>query len=196
MRWPFDFVARQRCTARPSICSSSSNCRSSRPAATIGAFGAATARELVRDHVLRLTYIAHDLAPFACDLVCGGAPFPWDPEQRRHLRARLDALYFHLYGLSRKDAAYVICLESAAPVCDFVGPSLRRLLAGRRLAVVALRRRAPAERRVRPLLVVGCFTRRSCRSVRAVCSTISVDGLHIAHSSGMMSLAGMEQDKA
>ena len=27
---------------------------------------------------------------------------------RRHLRARLDALYFHLYGLTRKDAEYVL----------------------------------------------------------------------------------------
>ena len=71
-------------------------------------FGAATARELVRDHVLRLTYTAHDLEPFARDLGCAGPPFPWDPEQRRHLRARLDALYFHLYGLSREDAAYVL----------------------------------------------------------------------------------------
>ena len=26
----------------------------------------------------------------------------------RHLRARLDALYFHLYGLSRDDAGYVL----------------------------------------------------------------------------------------
>ena len=31
-------------------------------------FGSTTARELVRDHVLRLTYTAHDLAPFARDL--------------------------------------------------------------------------------------------------------------------------------
>ena len=29
-------------------------------------------------------------------------------EERRHLRARLDALYFHLYGLSREDASYVL----------------------------------------------------------------------------------------
>ena len=35
-------------------------------------------------------------------------PFPWDEEQRRHLRARLDALYFHLYGLSRADASYIL----------------------------------------------------------------------------------------
>ncbi len=29
-------------------------------------------------------------------------------QQRRHLRARLDALYFHLYGLDRDDAGYVL----------------------------------------------------------------------------------------
>ena len=28
--------------------------------------------------------------------------------ERRHLRARLDALYFLLYGLNRDDAAYVM----------------------------------------------------------------------------------------
>ena len=28
-------------------------------------FGETTARDLVRDHVLRLTYTAHDMAPFA-----------------------------------------------------------------------------------------------------------------------------------
>ncbi len=35
-------------------------------------------------------------------------PFVWDDDERRHLRARLDALYFHLYGLSRDDAGYVL----------------------------------------------------------------------------------------
>ena len=71
-------------------------------------FGNTTARDLVRDHVLRLTYTARDMARFACDLGYVGPPFTWNPEQRRHLRARLDALYFHLYGLSREDAAYVL----------------------------------------------------------------------------------------
>ena len=37
-----------------------------------------------------------------------GPPFIWDDEERRHLRARLDALYFHLYGLSRDDADYIL----------------------------------------------------------------------------------------
>ena len=71
-------------------------------------FGATTARELVRDHVLRLTYTAHDMAPFARDLGYDGPPFIWDEEERRHLRARLDALYFHLYGLDKDDPEYVL----------------------------------------------------------------------------------------
>ena len=71
-------------------------------------FGDKTAREIVREHVLELTYTAHDMAPFARDLGYEGPPFVWDEEDRRHLRARLDALYFHLYGLSREDAAYVM----------------------------------------------------------------------------------------
>ena len=71
-------------------------------------FGGVTARELVRDHVLRLTYTAHDMAPFARDLGHDGPPFAWDEEGRRHLRGRLDALYFHLYGISRDDAGYIL----------------------------------------------------------------------------------------
>ena len=71
-------------------------------------FGDTTARELVRDHVLRLTYTAYDMRPFAQDLGYDGEPFTWDAAERRHLRARLDALYFHLYGLSKEDAGYVM----------------------------------------------------------------------------------------
>ena len=58
--------------------------------------------------MLRLTYTAHDLAPFARDLGYAGPPFVWNTEDRRHLRARLDALYFHLYGLPREDAGYIL----------------------------------------------------------------------------------------
>ena len=71
-------------------------------------FGDKTARDLVHDHVLRLTYTANDMAPFARDLGYDGPPFIWDEEERRHLRARIDALYFHLYGLPREDASYVL----------------------------------------------------------------------------------------
>ena len=71
-------------------------------------FGDKTAGDLVRDHVLRLTFTADDMFPFAQDLGYTGLPFAWDAEERRHLRARLDALYFHLYGLSRDDAGYIL----------------------------------------------------------------------------------------
>ena len=71
-------------------------------------FGDKTAKEIVRDHVLRLTYTANDMAPFAKDMGYDGPPFTWDEEERRHLRARLDALYFHLYGISREDADYIL----------------------------------------------------------------------------------------
>ena len=71
-------------------------------------FGPKTAGQIVREAVLELTYTAHDMAPFARALGCHGPPFIWDEENRRHLRARLDALYFHLYGLTRQDASYVL----------------------------------------------------------------------------------------
>lgn len=64
--------------------------------------GTSTAEAIVRDHVLRLSYTAHDLAPFARDQGHAGPPFAWDEEERLHLRARLDALYFLLYGLDRE----------------------------------------------------------------------------------------------
>ena len=71
-------------------------------------FGHTTARELVCDHVLQLTYTAFDMTPFARDLGYDGPPFDWDEEVRCHLQARLDALYFHLYGLSLEDAEYIL----------------------------------------------------------------------------------------
>ena len=71
-------------------------------------FGKKTAAELVRDHVLRLTFTSDDMSAFARDLGYTGLPFVWDAEERRHLRARLDALYFHLYGLSKDDAGYIL----------------------------------------------------------------------------------------
>ncbi|NOT20304.1 MAG: restriction endonuclease [Sideroxydans sp.] len=64
--------------------------------------------DFVRNEVLRLSYTAHDLAPFARDLGYDGAPFKWNEEDRRHRLARLDALFFNLYGINRDDAAYIL----------------------------------------------------------------------------------------
>ncbi len=72
-------------------------------------FGPKTAAEIVREAVLELTYTAHDMAPFA--VAIGHVdengevlpPFRWDDERRLNLRAKLDALFFHLYGVTDRD---------------------------------------------------------------------------------------------
>ena len=48
------------------------------------------------------------MAPFAADQGYSGPPFAWDPEDRLRRRARLDAVFFHLCGLDRDDAGYVM----------------------------------------------------------------------------------------
>ena len=58
--------------------------------------------------VLELTYTAWDIKPFAHDVGYEGPPFRWNPERRFLLRCELDAAFFHLYGLSRDDADYVM----------------------------------------------------------------------------------------
>lgn len=75
------------------------------PAAYARQFGPKTAADIVREAVLELTYTAHDMAPFARDMGYVDAsgevrpPFAWDEDRRLALRAKLDALYFILYGV-------------------------------------------------------------------------------------------------
>jgi hypothetical protein len=78
------------------------------PARFAEPLGPGTVADLVRREVLRLSYTAHDLAPFARDLGFDGSPFVWEAEDRRHRMARLDALFFRLYGLDRDEAGYVL----------------------------------------------------------------------------------------
>ena len=104
----FDFIARQKVQGQHLTWYTIEQFPVLTPDSYHRRFGDHTAADLVRDHVLRLTYTAHDMAPFARDLGHHGPPFLWDDEDRRHLRARLDALYFHLYGLTRDDAQYIL----------------------------------------------------------------------------------------
>ena len=75
--------------------------------------------------MLELTYTAHDMASFARHLGYvdeAGAvrpPFRWDEDRRLRLRARLDAVFFHLYGVTdRDDVRYVY---STFPIVDQSG---------------------------------------------------------------------------
>lgn len=77
-------------------------------------FGDKTAAQIVCDAVLELTYTSHDIADFARDLghvdEAGTVlpPFKWDDDRRLMLRAKLDALFFQLYGITdRDDVRYI-----------------------------------------------------------------------------------------
>ncbi len=72
-------------------------------------FGPKTACEIVQESVLELTYTSHDMVPFAREMGhvdrAGKvkAPFTWDEARRLYLRAKLDAVFFLLYGISDRD---------------------------------------------------------------------------------------------
>ncbi len=74
-------------------------------AAYARSFGTKTAAGIVREAVLELTYTANDVIPFARDMghldAAGDVlpPFVWNEDRRVRLRAKLDALYFILYGV-------------------------------------------------------------------------------------------------
>ncbi|MEU8907809.1 Eco57I restriction-modification methylase domain-containing protein [Streptomyces mirabilis] len=65
-------------------------------------------RHFISRRMLELAYTASDMAPFACDLGDTGTPFRWDEARRVVIRAELDALFFHLYGISRDDVDYIL----------------------------------------------------------------------------------------
>ncbi|WP_269716141.1 Eco57I restriction-modification methylase domain-containing protein [Caulobacter sp. NIBR2454] len=91
------------------------------PSGYARSFGEKSAADIVRRAVLELTYTSHDMEPFARDMNHVGAdgkvppPFVWDEARRLNLRAKLDALYFILYGVfdpanptqSRDDIRYI-----------------------------------------------------------------------------------------
>jgi Eco57I restriction-modification methylase len=77
------------------------------PCAWAGGAGE-TLRDWLLPRVLELTYTAWDLEPFARDCGWFGPPFVWDGARRFQLRCELDAAFFHLYGLTRDDAAYIL----------------------------------------------------------------------------------------
>ncbi|MEP2942344.1 MAG: hypothetical protein ABJO72_00945 [Hyphomicrobiales bacterium] len=80
----------------------------------ITSFGTKTATECIREAILELIYTAHDMAPFARDMGyvddAGDVkpPYSWDEERRLRLRAKLDAIFFNLYGITdRDDVRYI-----------------------------------------------------------------------------------------
>jgi len=118
---PFDFVLRQKVQGQNLNWFIVEQLPVIPPAAYSRMFGPKSAADIVREAVLELTYTAHDMAPFARDMGHVDAsgevlpPFVWNEDRRLALRAKLDALYFILYGVfdpaspdvSRDDIRYI-----------------------------------------------------------------------------------------
>ena len=62
----------------------------------------------IRDRVRELTVTSWRMAPFARDMGDFGPPFRWLPARREQIRAELDAMMFHVYGLDRDEVDYVL----------------------------------------------------------------------------------------
>jgi hypothetical protein len=110
----FDFVARQKVQGQHLNWYILEQTPVIAPVAFDQSIGGMKIADYIRTEVLALTYTAHDLAPFARDLGYVEAdgsvkpPFVWNPDDRAHRMARLDALFFHLYGLDDADADYIL----------------------------------------------------------------------------------------
>ena len=78
--------------------------------------------QFIVPRVLELTYTSKEMEGFANDLGFGGPPFPWDDERRHCLRCELDAIFAHMYGLTRSDLEWI--LDAKAPSSSF--PSLKQ----------------------------------------------------------------------
>jgi len=62
----------------------------------------------ITPRILELTFNANDMIPFARELGDTYSPFLWIEERRLIIRAELDALFFHLYGIARDDVDYIM----------------------------------------------------------------------------------------
>ncbi|MGQ0634486.1 MAG: Eco57I restriction-modification methylase domain-containing protein [Planctomycetaceae bacterium] len=71
-----------------------------------------TLEHWISDRVLKLSCTAEDISPLAnaCDFKGsrGDGIHLWKDSERAELRAELDAAYFHLYGIERDDAEYIL----------------------------------------------------------------------------------------
>ncbi len=64
--------------------------------------------EWISARVVELYYTSHDMKAFGDEANDNLRPFVWDERRRALMRAELDAAFFHLYGVSRDDADYIL----------------------------------------------------------------------------------------
>ena len=108
---PFDYCARQKVGGLNFTYFTMRQLPALRPAAYVIPAPWAPSmrlRDWLLPRVLELTYTARALQAFAQDCGYDGPPFVWDPQRRFRLQSEIDAAFFHLYGISRDDTAYIL----------------------------------------------------------------------------------------
>ncbi|MEU8264274.1 DNA methyltransferase [Micromonospora sp. NPDC048999] len=95
----------------------------------------------ISDRILELVYTGYDTVPFARDLGDTGGPFRWDEGRRAIIRAELDALIFHLYGIPRDDVDYIM---EAFPIVKRKDESKYGMYRTKELILAEYDRMAPA----------------------------------------------------
>ncbi len=78
--------------------------------------------QLIVPRVLELIYTSEEMAGFAHDLGYDGSPFTWDEGRRHRLRCELDAIFAHMYELTRADLEWI--LDAPPPSSSF--PTLKQ----------------------------------------------------------------------
>ena len=78
--------------------------------------------ELIVPRTLQLFYTSEELTGFARDLGYEGPPFAWHEQHRHCLQSELDAIFAHMYGLSRPELEWI--LDATPPGSSF--PSLKQ----------------------------------------------------------------------
>jgi len=68
----------------------------------------ATVVDWIAPRACELSYTAWDLEAFGRGVGWQGPPFRWDPERRFLIRCEIDAAFFHLYGIQRDDADFIL----------------------------------------------------------------------------------------
>ncbi len=78
--------------------------------------------ELIVPRILELTYTSEEMAGFARDIGYDGPPFDWNEERRHGIKCALDAIFAHMYRLSRADLEWI--LDAPPPSSSF--PALKQ----------------------------------------------------------------------
>ncbi|MYE30693.1 MAG: hypothetical protein F4X78_13320 [Gammaproteobacteria bacterium] len=70
--------------------------------------------ELIVPRILQLSYASEELSGFAQDLGYEGPPFLWNELRRHCLQSEIDAIFAHMYGLTRSELEWILDAEASS----------------------------------------------------------------------------------